>query len=206
MTTEKCLQVLRNIKDVSFATVDENGRPQVRVIDVMLVEDEILYFCTARGKDFYHQLMENSDVAVTALNTEFQMIRLNGTAEKLSEQKKWMDRIFEENPVMNDVYPGESRYILEPFCIKNGQIEFFDLGKTPIFRESFSIGSMKCQRKGYEIQTNCIGCGICSRNCPQQCISEGSPFRINQNNCLHCGLCFEQCPVKAITKRGKQND
>ena len=41
---------------------------------------------------------------------------------------------------MNDVYPGESRYILEPFCIEEGQVEFFDLGKSPIYRESFAIG------------------------------------------------------------------
>lgn len=71
-------------------------------------------------------------VAVTGMNREFQMVRLEGKAEKLPEQKKWIDKIFEENPVMNDVYPGDSRYILEPFCIDNGQIEFFDLGKSPL--------------------------------------------------------------------------
>ena len=30
---------------------------------------------------------------------------------------------------MKGVYPGESRYILEPFCIEEGEAEFFDLGK-----------------------------------------------------------------------------
>lgn len=48
--------MLREIKDVAFATVDEDGEPQVRIIDVMLVDDDKLYFCTARGKDFYSQL------------------------------------------------------------------------------------------------------------------------------------------------------
>ena len=41
---------------------------------------------------------------------------------------------------MNGVYPGESRYILEPFCISKGELEFFDLGKSPIYRESFVFG------------------------------------------------------------------
>ena len=42
---------------------------------------------------------------------------------------------------MNDVYPGESRYILEAFCIAEGEVEFFDLGKSPIYRETFTLGS-----------------------------------------------------------------
>ena len=49
----------------------------------------------------------------------------------------------------------------------------------------------------------CIGCGECKRNCPQQCIEEGSPFAIRQENCLHCGLCLENCPVQAIERRGE---
>lgn len=53
MNAQDCLQILRQIKDVAFATVDENGLPQVRIIDVMLVEEGRLYFCTARGKDFF---------------------------------------------------------------------------------------------------------------------------------------------------------
>ena len=52
MQAGDCLQILREIKDVSFASVDEQGNPQVRIIDVMLVEGDKLYFCTSRGKDF----------------------------------------------------------------------------------------------------------------------------------------------------------
>jgi len=53
MTAEACIKLLREIKDVAFATVDEEGHPQVRIIDVMIAEGEKLYFCTERGKDFY---------------------------------------------------------------------------------------------------------------------------------------------------------
>ena len=55
MRAEDCLQLLREMKDVSFASVDETGAPQVRIIDVMIVEDAKLYFCTSRGKDFHRQ-------------------------------------------------------------------------------------------------------------------------------------------------------
>jgi uncharacterized pyridoxamine 5'-phosphate oxidase family protein/Pyruvate/2-oxoacid:ferredoxin oxidoreductase delta subunit len=207
MNAQNCLNILRKIKDVAFATVNDEGKPEVRIIDVMIVENEKLYFCTGRGKDFYKQLISKPEVAVTGLNREFQMVRLTGRAEKLTDQKFWIDRIFQENPAMNDVYPGESRYILEPFCISCGELEFFDLGKSPIYRESFVFGEEEAEKavrlKGFRITDACIGCGKCMRGCPQQCIVKGKPFQIQQEHCLHCGLCYENCPVQAIVKRGE---
>ncbi len=41
------LEILRELKSVTFASV-EDGKPQARIIDVMLVEDDKLYFMTAR--------------------------------------------------------------------------------------------------------------------------------------------------------------
>ena len=64
MKIKKCLQILREIKDIAFASVDENGNPQVRIIDVMLIEHEKLYFCTAKGKPFYKQLIDSPYVAI----------------------------------------------------------------------------------------------------------------------------------------------
>lgn len=221
MDAQSCLYILRGIKDVAFATVNDEGKPEVRIIDVMIAEQDKLYFCTGRGKDYYRQLLKHPDVAVTGLNKDFQMVRLSGKAEKLADQRQWIDRIFEENPVMNGVYPGESRYVLEPFCISKGELEFFDLGKSPIYRESFVFGgeealdealqekgkeAISCRaprEKGFLITDACIGCGKCMRGCPQQCITKGTPFLIHQENCLHCGLCFENCPVQAIVHRGE---
>lgn len=201
MTAMDCLHILRSIKDCAFATIDENGMPQNRIIDVMIVEDEALYFLTARGKHFYSQLTNGGYAAVTGLNSEWQTVRLVGKVERLSDQKHWIDRIFELNPSMNSVYPGESRYILEPFCIRDGELEFFDLSKSPIYRESFSIGKGVIHTKGFLITDACIGCGLCADNCPQQCIDDGEPYMIRQQNCLHCGLCYENCPAQAIVKR-----
>jgi uncharacterized pyridoxamine 5'-phosphate oxidase family protein len=201
MNAAECLNILREIKDCAFATVDENGLPQNRIIDVMLVEDEKLYFLTARGKHFYNQLENGKVAAITGLNDKWQTVRLVGKVEKLAEQKYWIDRFFELNPSMNGVYPGDARYILEPFCIKDGELEFFDLSDSPIYRESFTLGNGTVTEKGFVITDNCIGCGLCETNCPQKCIEIGTPFEIHQNNCLHCGLCFENCPVQAIVKR-----
>ena len=112
MQAGDCLQILREIKDVSFASVDEQGNPQVRIIDVMLVEGDKLYFCTSRGKDFHRQMLQHPQIAITGMNSAYQMVRLQGRSIRLSQQEYWIHRIFDENPSMKDVYPGNSWFVM----------------------------------------------------------------------------------------------
>jgi len=166
---------LRGIRACAFATLDRNGLPAVRIIDVMLKEEGYLFFCTARGKDFYKELLANSTVAVTGLNDKWQTVHLMGRAERLAdaEQHAIIDRIFEENPSMNEVYPGDTHYILEAFVIAEGRIEFFDLGQSPICCESLALEKASVTEKDFFITEVCIGCGTCASLCPQQCIEDG---------------------------------
>lgn len=132
MNAQDCLQTLREIKDVSFATVDQEGHPQIRIIDVMLVRDGALYFCTSRGKDFHAQLLRDPHVAIVGMTRDFRMVRLAGEVRFITnDPHAWIDRIFDQNPSMNDVYPGQSRYVLDPFVIDSGCVEIFDLGVSP---------------------------------------------------------------------------
>ncbi len=195
------LTQLRKIKSVSMATVDHHGIPQVRIIDVMLVEGNNLYFCTSRGKAFYKQLIENKWVSILGMTENYQTIRFTGKPVHLRDHIKWINKIFEHNPVMNDVYPGESRYILEPFCLSEGTIEYFDLSTSPITRKEMILGNVELVKNGFKITETCKACGICFKKCPQQCIEAGTPYHIVQEHCLHCGLCKEVCPVKAIRNR-----
>ena len=71
----------------------------------------------------------------------------------------------------------------------------------PITRANFAIGAEKEKQYGYRINEKCIGCGLCTSKCPQNCIDTLSiPFRIRENNCLHCGNCMEVCPNNAVEK------
>lgn len=59
MTTTEILTYLqKDIHSTVFATVDEKGLPQTCVIDLMLLDENGLYFLTAKGKHFYDHLME----------------------------------------------------------------------------------------------------------------------------------------------------
>ena len=202
MQVKDYFEKLREIRDTSMATVAADGTPRVRIIDTMLVKDEALYFLTARGKDFYEELTRGGTVAVTGLNDRWEMIRLWGKVRSIGHER--LDQIFEENPSMNGVYPGESREILEVFCLFAGEGEYFCLAEHPIVREPFSFGKETHRDRGFVITEDCIACGTCASVCPQAAIDEGTPFVIRQENCLHCGRCFENCPADAIVRRGRK--
>ncbi len=196
MDIQHYFDLLREIRDTSMATVAEDGTPRIRIIDTMLTKEEKLYFLTARGKDFYCELMRTGQVAVTGLNERWETVRLQGKVRNIGHE--YLDEIFEKNPSMKSVYPDDSREILEVFCLYAGWGEYFCLAGHPIVRESFCFGNAAPQNREYRIGTECIGCGTCMSVCPQGAIEEGTPYRIRRENCLHCGRCFENCPVQAV--------
>ena len=160
-------------------------------------------FFTARGKNFCKELMEDGRVQILAYTKYKEMIRLSGKAYAVAEneQKKWMDIVFEEQPYLANVYPGDTREIGIIFCIDQAEVEYFNLGVNPIFRETYILGNASVKEKGYYITESCIGCGTCMKHCPQKCIEKGTPFVIRQEHCLHCGSCYEKCPVKAVIRK-----
>ena len=199
-----CLRFLREVRDVAFATVDEEGLPAVRVIDVMMVEDGRLYFVAARGKAFYVDIMRTRFTAIVGQSQDFRTCRLRGRVERPddeAERHRLIDRIFELNPSMPELYPGDSRYVLEPFYLQDAQGEYFDLSGKPIVRVPFALGAQREAVEGFVITGRCQECGACADACPERCIEEGSPYVIVQEHCLRCGLCRETCPYDAIERR-----
>lgn len=51
----------------------------------------------------------------------------------------------------------------------------------------------------YFINNDCINCGLCVKECPENCIDVyKKPAVIDQSKCQHCGSCAEVCPPGAI--------
>ena len=205
MDLTTCLKKMELVGVLAFATVDSDGAPQIRNISAIHYEPDAFYFFTARGKNFCKELLEDGRVQILCYTKYKEMIRLSGKAYAVpeEEQMKWRDIIFQEQPYLANVYPGDTRSIGIIFCIDTAEIEYFNIGVHPIFRETYRLGNVKLKEKGYFIKESCISCGACRKVCPQKCIEEGSPFMIRQNHCLHCGNCYENCPVKAIERRGR---
>jgi Uncharacterized conserved protein len=211
METQDYLRILKKeIHSTVFATVDKEGLPVARVIDIMLTDENSLYFITAKGKEFYQQLLDKKFVAISGMTSEEgslkkKAISIRGKVENIGGQL--LGRVFEENPYMADIYPTqESRSALEVFRLYEGTGEYFNLSTKPITRKSFVIGietqGLYTNRNGYFITESCVGCGACVKVCPQNCIDTGQvPFVIHQENCLHCGNCKDKCNFKAVVKR-----
>lgn len=218
MEAKDYLQILRNeIHSTVFATVDEKGRPHTRVIDIMLADEDSVYFITAKGKAFYEELTRQRFVAISGMTggsgsdiahatLEKKAISLRGTVQEIGTEK--LGKVFEQNPYMAEIYPDAgARMALTVFRLADGEGDFFDLSTKPVTREAFVLGkgldgSGKLPERGYFITDQCHGCKICYSKCPQKCIQmDQKPLRINQANCLHCGTCMSVCPFGAIEKR-----
>ena len=206
MSADKYLKMIQQeIHSVVFATTDQNHLPFTCVIDIMLADENGLYFPTAKGKAFYERLKIHPFISLTGLkgteSMSSQSVTLRGKVREIGQER--LKEIFEQNPYMNLIYPHEeSRTVLTVFQIYQGSGEFFDLSQKPVFRELFSFGSTELRNSIYFVNENCNGCNRCLNVCPQSCNDISAyPVKIQQEHCLHCGKCKEVCPLQAIERR-----
>ena len=69
METVQYLKIIcEEIHSVVVATLDREGHPVTRVIDMMLHDDSSLYFLTAKGKEFYRQLMDQKYLSLSGMS------------------------------------------------------------------------------------------------------------------------------------------
>ena len=200
MTAQDYMKILvEDLHSAVVSTIGDDGHPETRTIDMMLWDDKGVYFLTAKGKNFYKQLMEQKYLALAAVKDK-KSISLRGRIRNIGTRK--LNEIFEKNPYMKEIYPEGTRSPLEIFLLYEGSGEYFDISvPSHVVRDAFSVGSGTVRRSGYYVGADCIGCKLCYSVCPQKCIDiSKKPVEINQNRCLRCGKCAQICPKQTIEK------
>lgn len=201
MEKKECLkELVEEIHSVVVATMDGDGKPATRVIDMMLWDEDTVYFLTAKGKQFYDQLMDQQYISLSGIKDK-KSVSIRGNVLNIGHEK--LDEIFEKNPYMQKIYPEGRRDALEVFQIEKGEGEYFDISDPAhIERGSFVLGEGNVPAGGYYVNDACILCGTCYAVCPQACIDTAkNPVVIDQSHCLHCGACMSVCPVQAIVRK-----
>lgn len=188
--------LVEDIHSVTIGTITQDGYPQTRIIDLMLYDEEGIYFLTARGKNFYQELMSQKYISLTGLKGKVSF-SLHGKIKNIGNEK--LDEIFLKNAYMQSIYPEDTRKALDVFCLYEASGEYFDISDPAHIQRAPITINHAIDDSGYRITKRCIHCKKCETVCPQHCIKDEV---IDNTKCLHCGACKEVCPIHAIEFKG----
>ncbi|GAA3008069.1 pyridoxamine 5'-phosphate oxidase family protein [Tetragenococcus solitarius] len=124
MEIQDIMKILeKDMKVAVFSTVDENGQPHARHINIGVASEEGVFFMTSPKTNFYQQLQANPKVAITGFLEEeylIQVIRIEGKVRKLGKEK--LQEVLADNPYIDQVYPDEAdRQSVQVFQLYTGE-------------------------------------------------------------------------------------
>ena len=179
-------------KELDFDLFDN----YIRAINVLSEED-----CIVQYAKFY------TDSVIGLMQNEGSLKDYAKVQEPLERIWRILDRISKGKSNMRDLYLLRTlaEQVKEELNQKHNIMEeilenFYDEIKEHI--EDDRCYTMQCNNLiKLTITEKCIGCGICQRVCPVDCIAgeKKEQRNIDYNRCTHCGRCLSACPVDAIT-------
>ncbi len=132
---DKALDFLKSHRDVAFATV-EDGKPKIRVFQIMKQEGTELYFATAPHKEVYKQLQLNPSIELLAMEGDVSVRVVAQASFNVSDAVS--REIFDANPVLPRLYTHYNDMVY--FKLNISQINYFNLAYTPPQFECFNLG------------------------------------------------------------------
>ena len=124
---QEALDFLKQNKDVAFATVGTNGRPMLRVFQIMKIEGHTLYFATSNRKAVYQELQANPAIEILAYKDNIS-VRVSGDAH-FDVADAFQKEIYDTNPVLQRLYPDYQE--LAYFSMEIDKLDYYDLTPTP---------------------------------------------------------------------------
>ena len=90
-----------------------------------------------------------------------------------------------------------------PNPVMSSLLYFKDEYLAHIQDNSCPAGSCKELVTYYILPEKCIGCTLCARNCPVNCIDgeRRQTHVIDQDRCIKCGMCYQVCKFDAVSRQ-----
>lgn len=127
---KKAFEFLKANKEVAFATV-EDGKPRIRVFQIMKQDGATLYFVTSPGKEVYRQLQKSPDIEILAMKGNVS-VRIAGQAV-FDVDDKTAHEIYAANPVLPRLYKTYTDLVY--FRLPAVSLDYYDLTPTPPLQE-----------------------------------------------------------------------
>lgn len=132
--------LLNDIKVAIISSVDEDGQPHARPINIGVANEDGVFFMTSPETNFYKQLLTNQKVAITAYSEKdylIQVIRIEGQVRNIG--REGLEEVLKDNPYVDKVYPDESvREHVQVFHLFKGSGFYHSL--TQGHKYTFQIG------------------------------------------------------------------
>ena len=122
----KLLEIFQKNKEVAFAT-SVDGRPNVRIFQIMKIDGNDIYFATSPKKEVYAQLRQNPHVAILDLKGA-SFASLSGTID-FDIPDEVQREIYDTNPVLPHLY--KTYKDLAYLRLPAESADYFDLKTTP---------------------------------------------------------------------------
>lgn len=122
----KLHEIFKQNKDVAFAT-SVDGKPYVRIFQIMKIDGDSIYFATSPKKEVYAQLRKNPYVAILDLKGA-SFARVSGKID-FDIPDEIQREIFDTNPVLPHLYKSYTDLVYLRLPAESA--DYFDLRTNP---------------------------------------------------------------------------
>ena len=124
---QKILEFLWNNCDVALATIGNDGRPKVRVFQIMSIGGNNLFFATGPHKKVYEELHQNPAVEILAYKGNIS-VRITGYASFKVDSLVQVS-IYQGSDILKRLY--RSPQDLAYFSVSIDSLDYYDLSTNP---------------------------------------------------------------------------
>lgn len=131
---EKSYGFLKEKKHVSLATSFE-GRPHIRVFEIMDIQNGKIFFATSPKKEVWTQLLKNPQIEILSFDANTS-VRVEGKVHTLDEDEKCKELYeMKQNIIFRQLYSDFKDLVY--FYLPIDKLTFFDLTCRPPFMKVY---------------------------------------------------------------------